>query len=249
MDAQARWAAVAIGLVASTTAFAGESLTWSISVGGKVVGERKVEVVQAGRPGREVRVIDLRTTIDGSLAGQPLQYKQRVDGVAGRTPASFHAVLDEGGEPRELQAQYSAAGWTITTIDRRDTRTYEADASRIVMSTVDLFDPGSRYAIGRFEKVNLLSAETGDVWEGEVEALGHKTVRIGEEQVGVDGWAWKSPEGRHEFWYDAQGVMVSYETRILGFKVEGVLTTPPPPGPDDFPVRASRERVEIVDLG
>jgi len=247
MTARALVACLALGL--STPALAGDKLTWSISVGGKAVGERTVEVVEAGRPGREVRVIDLRTTIDGSLVGQPLQYKQRVDGVAGRTPASFHAVIEEAGEPRELQAQYSAAGWTITTIDRRDTRTYDADASRILMSTVDLFDPGSRYAIGRFDTLSMLSAETGDVWSGEVESLGHGTVAIGDEKVGVDGWAWKSPEGRHEFWFDAQGIMVKYATRILGFKVEGVLTSPPPPGPDDFPVRASRARVEIVDLG
>lgn len=239
---------VAIGLMLAGPASAEDTLAWTVSVAGKPVGTRTLEVAQAGRPGREVRVLDMRTTIDGTVVGQALSYRQRVDAVAGRTPASFHAVIDEAGEPRELQAQYTAAGWTITQVDRRATRTYDADAGRIAMSTVDLFDPGTRYPIGRFETVTLLSAETGDVWEGRVESLGRAAVRVGSSSVGVDGWAWVSPEGRHEFWYDAQGVLVRYATRVMGIEVEGVLSSPPPPGPDDFAVRSGRPGVEIEPL-
>ncbi len=243
--------AMALGgaLLVGGPASAEEPLTWTVTVAGKAVGERTLEVVEAGRPGRTVRVLDMRTTLDGSVVGQPLDYRQRIDGVAGRTPASFHAVIVEAGEPRELQAQYSTIGWTITRVDRRQSTTVDADAGRIAMSTVDLFDPGNRTPLGRFETVGMLSAETGDVWEGKVEPLGHRTVTIAGQKVGVDGWSWTTPEGKHEFWYDPQGVLVRYATRVLGIKVEGLLTAPPPPGPDDFPVRAGRADVDIEDLG
>jgi hypothetical protein len=42
--------------------------------------------------------------------------------------------------------------------------------------------------------------------------------------------------------------MVKYATRVMGMKVEGVLTTPPPAGPDAFPVRAGPSGVEVESL-
>lgn len=243
------WATVGLLVSGLSAASEPEPLRWEIKVAGKPVGERTMSVSTVERRGHEVRLLRLDTTIDATVMGQPLQYRQKVDAVAGRFPASFHAVIDEAGYPRQLQVRYDNSGWAITRMDSRGTQTVEADPQRLAMSTVDLFDPATRYPLGRFEQVGILSAETGDVWQGSVKAAGHQTLRVGGRTVGVDGWVWKSPEGTHTFWYDLEGVLVRYETRVMGVKVEGVLSKAPPVGPDVFPVRTARAEVEVIDLG
>ena len=223
-------------------------LAWDVSVAGQKVGSREATVtVDRGQTGT-TRVIEAMTSISVSLAGQSLAYQQRLTAIAERAPASFHAVIKEDGRPREVQGRWSGTGWTVTRVDGSRVRTEDAPASRIDLSTADLFDPGSRYHLGRFDTVKVLSAETGDVWEGRVEKLGPSTVQVAGASVDVVGYAWHAPDGTSRFWYTSDGWLVKYETRIVGVKVEGVMTTPPPKGPDAFAVGIGRAEVEVSEL-
>ena len=224
------------------------SLTYEVRVGGQLLGTRELSVryeVDAGEP---TRVIESFTELNGSVGPARIAYQQRITAFAGRAPASFHAVINENGAPREVQARWTSFGWTVSVADRKRVRTFEAPPDRIDISTIDLMDPGTRWTLGRFADLRILSAETGEVWEGPVTPLGPSTRSIQGKDVAVEGWAWKSPEGRTEFWYNSEGFLVEYKQRILGIQVQGVLRSPPPAGPDEFPVKVSRAEVERLPL-
>ena len=178
----------------------------------------------------------------------PFRYKQRMTIFGSDGPASFHAVIEEQGKPHEVQARRGGGGWTVTTADRHGVRTAQAAPDRIDLSTADLVDPGSRWTLGRFQQVRVLSAESGDIWPGEVTALPAETLDIDGVQIPIRGWRWDSPAGKHTFWYDAEGWLVRYETRVMGVVVEGLLDDPPPKGPDVFAVPVGRVSVEQIDL-
>lgn len=223
-------------------------LVYDIAVAGRPVGTRTATITTDSRGGADERVIESFTDIDGMVGPVRFSYKQRLTAFAGEGPASFHAVISENGDAREVQGQWSPAGWTVTLVGGGRARTWQAPPHRIDISTIDLVDPGNRRPLPRFDSVRVLSTETGDVWEGDVEPLGPSEVEIGGRKVPVDGVSWLSPEGRVSFYYDAEGWLVRYETRIMGIKVSSTLRQPPPPGPDEFPVRIGLARVDVIDL-
>ena len=157
-------------------------------------------------------------------------------------------MINENGLKQEVQGRWTSAGWTVTIVDSRESRTFDHPASWVDLSTVDLIDPGTKYVLGRYDNVKVLSAETGDIWEGAVSPIGTKTLTLSGRDVVVDGVSWASPEGRTEFWYNAEGYLVQYNMRLLGFRVEGTLTGPPPPGADEFRVATGSASVEEVSL-
>lgn len=225
------------------------TVTYQITVGSNPVGTRTLTVRTEPRDdGPDGRFLEALTTISGSVGPVSLSWRQRLTGVATDVPASFHAVIDEGGAPREVQASWDPRGWTVTTADTRRSRTDTIDAHRLDLSTVDLMDPGASVSLLRLDEVRILSAETGDIWASEVVRLGHDRIDIAGTPVDVHGVAWSSPQGRSELWYDADGWLVRYTMRVLGYKVQGTLTAPPPRGPDDFAVRLGRTQVDVEAL-
>jgi hypothetical protein len=86
------------------------------------------------------------------------------------------------------------------------------------------------------------------VWEGRVEPLGLSTLTVAGQPIEVQGWAWWSPEGRQTYWYDADGWLVSFETRLFGQVVSGTLAQLPPKSPDGFQVDVGGGTVEATEL-
>lgn len=239
--------------LAFTTALAAlppdQRLVYDVSVAGKVVGSRSLTVRwEAADKGPPTRVLEAFTDIDGRVAGVELAWKQRVTAFAAGTPASFHAVIDESGSPHEVQAAWTPGGWRLTQVDRSRARTTDVPGYQIDLSTIDLIDPGSRYTLSQYDTLKVLSSETGEIWEGKVAPLGDSTVDISGRKVAVTGYSWTSPEGKSSFWYDDEGYLVRYEMRVLAVKVEGVLRSPPPAGPDVFAVSLGTARVDVEDL-
>jgi hypothetical protein len=237
-------------LFATALAVAGEShtLTYDVQVGDKVVGSRVTTISAQTIDGEQSRVIESFTDLKAVIGPVSVAYRQRLTAIIGESPASFHAVIEQDGVPSEVQARRTSSGWSVTTVDRGGVRTVDHAAGRVDLSTVDLIDPQTRYAIGRFTHVNLLSAETGDIWDGAVEPLGVSSFEIAGKRVPVEGVAWLSPEGRTEFWYDSEGYLVQYNMRLLGFRVQGRLRAPPPPGPDVFRVGVGRVQVDEREI-
>lgn len=232
-------------------AFAGndvQRVTWDLLLDGHKVGTRSATVTTERRGDATTRVIESTTAVNASVGPVSLSWRQRLTSVADRVPASFQSKLDENGDPRQVQVRWESEGWSVSQADAKGSRTQVVAPYQIDLSTADLIDPGSRWRLDRYTHVKVLSAETGDIWEGPVESLGSSTVEVGSTPVAVDGWAWTSPEGRSTFWYSDDGWLVHYEMRLLGHKLEGILTQAPPPGPDAFPVSTGSPKVDVLDL-
>ncbi|HMV67548.1 MAG TPA: DUF6134 family protein [Myxococcota bacterium] len=224
------------------------TLTWEVHVGSATIGTRTASVHYQVERGKLVRIVESWTDLQGSVGPVSFSWQQRLTLWGGSDPAAFHSVIKENGTPREVQGRWDPMGWTITTVDPRAVATRDVPSRFVDLSTADLIDPGSRYSLFRLGTAHILSAETGDVWEGPVETIGTKELTIGGQKVPVEGVSWVSPEGRTEFWYNSEGWLVQYRMRVLGYEVEGVLREPPPPGVDEFPVIMGGAKLQVTPL-
>jgi hypothetical protein len=240
---------LALALATSTLAADTQhDLEWQIRAAGIPVGQRTATIKFSAHDGSVSRIIESQTDVRGMIGPNEVSWQQRLTLFADDAPGSFHAVINEAGSPLEVQGRHHASGWTVSIVDRKRSRTWDAPHQRIDLSTADLLDPLSRAPLSSYESVHMLSAETGEVWEGPIESIGRATLSIDDEAVEVDGFAWTSPEGRNEFWFSSEGYLVKYVVRMYGLPIEGLLVDPPPPGADDFPVNYRWSPGDVEDL-
>ncbi|MCB9694659.1 MAG: hypothetical protein H6736_22845 [Alphaproteobacteria bacterium] len=236
-------------LLTSLAFAAPPELTWALSLDGRPVGTRTVTVkVVPGENGTR-RIMESYTSVAGAVGPVKVTFKQRMTAHAeGGDPASFHSVVEQGGQASEIQGRFTPGGWTVSTNINGRVRTAEFAPAQIDLSTADLLDPESRVGLSRAGGVSLLSAETGEVLEGTVSRLDATEITIAGTPVSVQGYAWASPEGTSKFWFSPEGYLVRYQVQTFGVPIEGVLTAPPPAGIDDFPVRVGSADVERIPL-
>ena len=226
-----------------------QKLTWSIRAGGSEIGHRDVTVKFVKTDAGVRRIIESWTELDGAVGPIPVSMRQRMTvHAAGRDPGSFHSVMEFNGVPQEVQARWTAAAWWVTTNVNGNKRTVDIPVSQVNISTADLMDPDSGLPLSRFDDVRILSAETGEILTGPVEDLGLRSIQVGSEEVQAHGYGWKSPAGRSVFYFSSEGHLVEYSTKLMGIDIQGVLTEPPPPGLDDFPVAVGGPSVEKLPL-
>lgn len=226
-----------------------QTLTWNLTIQGQPVGTRTATVKYFESSGASpLRMVESWTEVDGTVGPVRVQYKQRLTAHAENDAASFQSVVDQNGTPREVQGRLSGAGWKVIVAEGGRQRTYDLDYGKIQLSTADLLDPDSRVQLGAYSTVRLLSAETGDIYEGTVKSLGPKDVKIGEQFIPTQAWSWTGPQGDSEFYWTEEGYLVRYKMRLLGIVLEGTLTKAPPGGSDEFPVSFGRPAVEVIDL-
>lgn len=223
-------------------------LTWDLTLDGAPVGTRTATVTLEQRGRVTIRSLDAMTELSGTVAGKTLTYKQRLTAFADEGPAAFHAVMSEDGRPREVQARWAIGGWTVTLVDKAGARTMQAAPHRIDLSTADLFDPRAVVRLADLTSAKILSAETGDVWEGAVTPLGGSTVRVGGQELEVQGFTWTPPTGASSFWYDAEGWLVRFDMALLGRRIQGTLHDAPPQSPDSFTLDLDGAGVDAVEL-
>lgn len=224
-------------------------LTWSLKVGGKDAGKRDISVKYVHSDDGQRRILETWTELEGQVGPIPIVFRQRMTAhTATRTPGSFHSVTESNGMPGEVQARWTPAAWWVTTNVNGHARTLDMPTDRIDISTADLMDPGTSFNLGRYDRVRILSAETGEIYVGEVGDLGNKDIKIDGQKIRCQGWSWTSPVGKSEFWYNADGFLVDYTMYVVGVEVSGRLSQPPPPGVDDFPVAVGGASIEVIDL-
>lgn len=226
-----------------------QTLAWDLKLNGKSVGERTLTVDIEETDFGELRTLKADTRIDAKVIGIPVVYRQRLTANADRGPASFVSLVDRGGEVSEIQGRLTATGWRMEINDEGRIRTYDVAVSKVDLSTADLLDPFTRVPIARFtDEVSVLSAETGDVLTGKVEPLGPSTVNIRGQSVAVEGYKLAIDRGAGTFYYTTDGWLVRFESKVMGQKIEGQLTEPPPRGIDDQPVNIFGEELKVIDL-
>ena len=94
----------------------------------------------------------------------------------------------------------------------------------------------------------MLSAETGDILEGDIRSLGPTRLHIAGRNVEVQGYALESEDTQATFYFNGEGLLVKYEMYLIGLSMTGTLSKPPPKGKDEFPVALGSGRVEEFNL-
>lgn len=210
-------------------ALAGDpTLIYDLSVDGKRVGERQVTVTYQQTERGEIRLIQSWTEIQVSWAGAPMVWRQRLSAKEGSTPA-FTSVVDEAGRPREIQGRMSSDRfWTVTVGDKGTINTYNLRPSEVTLTSVDLIDPvRSRLLVAG--PVALLLAETGTVLNGTVQDGGPTTVTVGGQEVSAHRWILRAAEGEQVLTFTDDGVLVAYDTALLGRTLSAKARALPPP--------------------
>lgn len=225
-------------------AYADTELVYRLQVGNKTVGTRTLSIQEIEEGETTRRFLSSFTDIDAEGGLIPYTFQQRVTGTATVGPASFTSTMDDNGTPWQLQARLVGQEWVVSELTRRGPKVEKAKASSITHSTLDLMDPHSTIPIYQYDELRVLSAETGEVWRGEVELVETETLTLGKRSVSTQRYRWQSPEGPVQFWYDVEGVLVRYEMRLYGIKLQGTLAEAPPMGPDIFAVRTGKPKVE-----
>ena len=226
------------------------SLVWDLSVQGKVMGTRKLTIKYVTEGAATRRILESYTDLDGQVGPIRARYRQRMTAhVAPGEPASFHSVVEENGRLMEIQGRWTPSAWMVTTTADRKSRAVDLPLNRVDLSTADLMDPYSRIGLDSLTEARVLSAETGDVFQGPVASLGVEELTISGTPVQVTGWSWTNPQGKSTFWYTSDGFLVKYQTQLLGITLDAILHDPPPGGVDDFPVASGTGgSLEIIEL-
>jgi len=228
---------------------AGAELSWELTVAGRHVGYRGVEVRWDGAD----RVFEGWTTLNGRRlkgADRRLRYEQRVtaNAHAGR-PASFHAALEQSGRTaKEVQARRTGTTWTVTVAEGDEARTHRLPHTRVDLSSIDLLDPEAERSLRGRDYARVLIAETGKIEEGPVEELGRVVLPIGDEVITADLVQWTTSEGSYRFWYATNGWLVRWEAPLFGLPVEATLLGDAPRSADEFPVATAAPEIEVIDL-
>jgi len=234
-----------------SAAFAGDHvLVWDVSLDGRSVGHRTETVKYlTNSDGSTRRMLEVWTEVDGSFLGFKYSYRERLTADVSGDVASFHAVTDLSGDVVEVQARRGATAWKVTTNYNGRENTRDWPATSIDISTADLIDPGTASPIGQFDQVRVLSAETGDIYEGPVRRLGESSVSVDGRNLVVEGYAWTSGDGvEGKLWYTADGFLAKYEMEVMGRRLVGVLADPPPAGTDGSPVGGAGSGITEVNL-
>jgi hypothetical protein len=224
-----------------------QRLTWDLEVDGQHVGRRIVAIRDVqGRFQR--RTMEVWTEVNATTLGSRFSYKQRLTASIAGGPAAFHSVVTQSGRPKEIQGRRAGLGWQISVVAKGRARSWALDADAVDLSTVDLFNPNSRVHLTRLKYAKLLSAETGDILEGEIQSLGSSRLFVGGQSVQVQGYRLQSDTTQATFFFTAEGLLVRYETYLVGLPLSGTLSTAPPPGADEFPVAFGPGQITETNL-
>jgi hypothetical protein len=224
---------VGVLAVGSGAAHAGPgdaALSYALTMDGKSVGTRDVTITTMASDANTAapRVLSSYTTLSVSIAGVPWTFQQRASALVSNGRSSFTSSVNENGTLREVQSrQLNDGSWTVVVVEKGSTGSGNLRASEVDLTSMDLFDPEARTRLTGNSRVKLLASETGTVLEGPVEDLGESLVRIAGKDVSVHRYAWTSAAGRMEFSWSMDGLLVGYQTSVLGKKVEALLTQAP----------------------
>lgn len=229
-------------LLAATLALSApveKTLTWNISVEGQLLGTRTLTIRYPSGTEGQRRVLESWTELDGRVGPLPLRYRERLTANIEYDPASFLSVQETNRATREVSARRVPSGWMVSLTEDGRYRSFDIPAGDVNLSTVDLLDPESAVPLSRFSHANVLSAETGTLFEGDVLPLDPVTLKIGEQALWAQPYRFTHQEGTGTFFYTAEGFLLRYEMRVLGYDMVAVLAAPPPGGPDDVGLTVS----------
>lgn len=211
-------------------AFGGEQrLAYELRVGGTPVGKRELTVRYLQTSSGEVRILESWTELSLNLGGTTHTFKNRATAKAGGTPG-FTSTIEEDGKLREVQGRLLPdRRWMVTVAEGGQVKTWYLRGSEVTLTSLDLLDPRRHLLLLDQGVASVLAAETGGVLSGAVADLGEGTLRVGGQEVSVHRAAWTPESGRMEFAWSEDGLLLSYQTTILGKAVTATVLEVPAP--------------------
>lgn len=227
-----RWlvtTAMALLLVAPPALAEEQALHYQLLAADRAVGSRDATVKYLPTGSGELRLLEAWTSLLLPLPKGTLRYEQRLGARFGGD-RSFVASMATNGEVREVQARQEADGtWSITVASAAGAYERRLEAKAIDLTSAELFD-GERalQTLQAIQQLRILSAETGEVLEGPLEALGPSTIGVGPDEVEILRFRFTPPEGSMTLAYTHEGWLVAYDYGILGLLVGARLEKLPP---------------------
>lgn len=207
------------------TALAGEqTLRYALTVGGQVVGERVVTVHYVSRPTGERRVIE--ATLKATVAGRAIE--ARTTGQSNPSGATFSTAVAIDGRVESVQGVEQRDGsWRLTVADGRAVTVSTVRDPGVVLTSLDVVDPGRAVRLDEAGGCTLLFAETGDVLTGTLGAGQATRVGVAGVEVASTRYTVDTPLGRARFDLDANGLLLRSEASWLGASVVATLLEVP----------------------
>lgn len=211
-------------------AFGGEQrLVYDLRVDGSSVGKRELTIRYLSTSAGEVRILETWTELELTVAGTKHSFKSRGSAKAGGTPG-FSASIQEDGQLREVQGrQLPDRRWMVVIAEDGQVKTWYYRPSEVALTSLDLLDPRRHLLLLDQATAGVLAAETGTVLAGAVQDLGEGSVKVGGTEVPVRRASWAPETGPMLLAWSEDGLLVSYETAILGRRVTATLTEMPAP--------------------
>jgi hypothetical protein len=233
--------ALALALLSTPLAARAEDqpLTYRLLSDDRPIGSREATLSYLPGPTGEIRMLKAWTALVLPMPKEAYQVKQRLGARFGGDRA-FSVSLSAHGEVRELQGRQELDGsWTLSLADAKGAKTWNLTADAVDLSSPELLDPERALATLRAsDRLRLLSAETGGILEGPVEALPPTTLPVADRNVPVELFRFSPPEGTMTLAYAQEGWLVAYDYQILGKQVGARLERLPPPRSFDTAIDA-----------
>jgi hypothetical protein len=221
--------AAALWLVPLTARAEDQPLTYRLLSDDRPIGSREATLSYLPGPNGEIRMLKAWTTLVLPMPKEAYQVKQRL-GARLDGDRSFTVSLSALDEVREIQGRQELDGtWTVSLANARGAKTWSLAADAIDLSSPELLDPERALATLRAcDRLRLLSAETGGILEGPVEALAPSTLPVADQDVPVEVFRFSPPEGTMTLAYSQEGWLVAYDYQVLGKLVGARLERLPP---------------------
>ncbi len=216
------------------------NLRYDLSVAGKTVGWREVDLRFLPHPAGERRIIQIYT----ELSVGPDAWKIRASGVSTPSSASFTCTVDHNGDLEQIQGVLQPGGaWQVSRTDGRDLEQKTIPRADARLSSLDLHDPGRSWRLDGAGPVGLLLVETGQILSGTLSEPSDATITLGDVLIPTRHYTASDATGTASFDLDVNNILVRSEISWIGIKLVSTLQDPP-----QLRVIQEMERMEIVPI-
>jgi hypothetical protein len=224
-------ALLAVFLLATPVAHAEtRELIYDMVLDGSSVGRRRVTLRYLPGEHGEIRMVESYTEFSILLGSKPFTFVQRLSGMGAVGPSGFVSSMREGGRPEEVQLTERLDGWRVSLAARGRLKSWDLPAGSFDATSLTLVDPDAAVeVISSGATLRVLSAETGNIVEGQIESLGSGTVSIAGQKMNVTRWRWVLPVGAVDLSYGPAGHLLAYTVLVAGKTMEVQLQAVPEP--------------------
>ncbi len=204
-----------------------QELRYTLSANGKAVGHRDLTIRFIQGEHGEKRFIESWTEFQLPVARRNFHYKQRLSGLAKSQPMGFSASMSEDGHLREVQVVHQPERWLVTHAEFGRSWILPVDSENFDATSLTLVDPGSQGFLEDRLRLRVLSAETGQVVEGQIIDQGTRSLEISGTQIEAQQYQWALEGGTVDLAYDKAGYLLSYTLEIAGQQLTATLDSLP----------------------